>query len=596
MLASLSNMFGRSAYSCESVDRLVSALSARERCYVASRIAASQLTLTVMLMTGEKIEVVAEATTLVRGLKENISLIRREGPAPDMTLLFIPGAEDALPDEESLRAAGLSTGATLCLLPRGQRFDTYHCNSGTCHFNSGMPSAYFQAYCDLSAGGGATIDHSRTTVTKTGDFGCTLALVTPVVDLQAGAGIVSAEFEVEGTLHVFVGVVPACGPWRPALPHGHGRRVSRLQEVRDKEVRRCSFCMRRFHGGIVSFGSPWGSAALGRLHHCRSCGSSCCTDCLQTRDLPHQHGLQTRSVLVCGPCAKKMDSCTELPLHARDKPGRFMNLHDGSLCGSGLQWEHERGAFARGDRIAVAVDCATRSLQFFRNGQPWGPGFPAGHITEDRVAFAVQMSRQASITLLPGAAAPAGAAATSTPGSGSASCGGAALDATFRGPLPSVHAPGSQSEVADALLAQCAVITEWGLQCLSESNPNPVKQVLVDLGMWNSRSFRADLGLWGATSFRGEPVKPVPPWELKVEAVQKAGAAQAGAGAEGTCLQACFNPTDGADKHQQLAWLNPTACRAIAWAVSSSPAGGRGGDQHLGYWPTSAAALYRQDT
>ena len=79
-------------------------------------------------------------------------------------------------------------------------------------------------------------------------------------------------------------------------------------------------------------------------------------------------------------------------------------------------------------------------------------------------------------------------------------------------------------------------------------------------------------------------------------AARAASRARAQAEVEGTCLQACFNPTDGADKHQQLAWLNPTACRAIAWAVSSSPAGGRGSDQHLGYWPTSAAALYRQDT
>ena len=84
----------------------------------------------------------------------------------------------------------------------------------------------------------------------------------------------------------------------------------------------------------------------------------------------------------------------------------YIRTLDGSLYGGGEDNgdAHGAGAFRIGDRVGLRLDCADGSLQFSKNGELFGAGFPAGTITVPVVRAVELVCQGQSVSLVPGAA------------------------------------------------------------------------------------------------------------------------------------------------------------------------------------------------
>ena len=120
-------------------------------------------------------------------------------------------------------------------------------------------------------------------------------------------------------------------------------------------------------------------------------------------------------------------SCKDdTPMHAweyAESSAKFLGLANGCLCGSGygvdshhydgniyqpedgiqnVQYDNDARcttSFNRGDVVGVLVDCDEQSVQFYRNGEQWGPGYTEG--AAPPLAFAVDIFLRGDVTLLP---------------------------------------------------------------------------------------------------------------------------------------------------------------------------------------------------
>jgi hypothetical protein len=72
--------------------------------------------------------------------------------------------------------------------------------------------------------------------------------------------------------------------------------------------------------------------------------------------------------------------------YGQNQGAYFMDLHDGSLCGSGKAGNDAQGegTITHGDRMGVLVRTGQHGfVKFFRNGAEFGPGFKAGEALQD---------------------------------------------------------------------------------------------------------------------------------------------------------------------------------------------------------------------
>ena len=79
--------------------------------------------------------------------------------------------------------------------------------------------------------------------------------------------------------------------------------------------------------------------------------------------------------------------------HFKQGNGWFLRPDDGGLYGAGLDLgtgAQGQGAFTRGDRVGVRLDLGDGTLQFFKNGDVFGTGFPAGTVTGE-VVMAIEL-------------------------------------------------------------------------------------------------------------------------------------------------------------------------------------------------------------
>jgi hypothetical protein len=86
----------------------------------------------------------------------------------------------------------------------------------------------------------------------------------------------------------------------------------------------------------------------------------------------------------------------------------------GALFGNGKYGDDEQGEFAEGDRVGVLLDLDAGWMRFYRNDKRCGPGFTEG-VTGPLVRAAQVYNKGSTLTVLPGAVAPEGAAAVDEP-------------------------------------------------------------------------------------------------------------------------------------------------------------------------------------
>jgi hypothetical protein len=79
--------------------------------------------------------------------------------------------------------------------------------------------------------------------------------------------------------------------------------------------------------------------------------------------------------------------------------GWFMGAGDGALYGNSKWADNPTGSFTQGDRCGVLLDLQTGSLQFFKNGEMYGGGFPAGSVSGP-VVKGVQLGYEGAAELL----------------------------------------------------------------------------------------------------------------------------------------------------------------------------------------------------
>eukprot|EP00931_Biecheleriopsis_adriatica_P100093 TRINITY_DN7511_c0_g1_i1.p1 TRINITY_DN7511_c0_g1~~TRINITY_DN7511_c0_g1_i1.p1 ORF type:complete len:201 (+),score=30.72 TRINITY_DN7511_c0_g1_i1:76-678(+) len=97
----------------------------------------------------------------------------------------------------------------------------------------------------------------------------------------------------------------------------------------------------------------------------------------------------------------------------------YLRTHDACLYGGDMDPDDQedlvlgRGVgrkkgkmFLVGDRIGVRLDCDNGSLMFFKNGEPWGEGFPAGSVALPVVRAVELVCNGQSVTLVPGVELP----------------------------------------------------------------------------------------------------------------------------------------------------------------------------------------------
>ena len=70
--------------------------------------------------------------------------------------------------------------------------------------------------------------------------------------------------------------------------------------------------------------------------------------------------------------------------------GWFIETYFGRLHGNGKSCADMAGGFTPGDRVGVLLDLDVGSLEYFRNGEKHGPGFPPGSVSGP-VVHAIQM-------------------------------------------------------------------------------------------------------------------------------------------------------------------------------------------------------------
>jgi hypothetical protein len=68
----------------------------------------------------------------------------------------------------------------------------------------------------------------------------------------------------------------------------------------------------------------------------------------------------------------------------------LLDVGFGSLFGNGKEDNDRAGSFDKGDKVGMLLDLDDGSLLFFKNGEPHGPGYPAGSVTGP-VVFALHM-------------------------------------------------------------------------------------------------------------------------------------------------------------------------------------------------------------
>merc|ERR1719401_2538508 len=81
----------------------------------------------------------------------------------------------------------------------------------------------------------------------------------------------------------------------------------------------------------------------------------------------------------------------------------YLRTHDGSLYGADLDQDYvaKKGKFfAVGDRVGVRLDCNDGSLKFYKNGEKFGEGFPAGTIKEPVVRAVELLMKGQSVSLV----------------------------------------------------------------------------------------------------------------------------------------------------------------------------------------------------
>ena len=86
----------------------------------------------------------------------------------------------------------------------------------------------------------------------------------------------------------------------------------------------------------------------------------------------------------------------------------YMRTDDAVLYGGGAEQTGQKAfekAFVVGDRIGVRLNCDDGSLQFFKNGEAMGPGFPPGTISGPVVGAVELLCVGQTLTLRPGGAA-----------------------------------------------------------------------------------------------------------------------------------------------------------------------------------------------
>jgi hypothetical protein len=86
--------------------------------------------------------------------------------------------------------------------------------------------------------------------------------------------------------------------------------------------------------------------------------------------------------------------------------GWFVSAMSGALFGNGKYGEDRAAVFEQGDRVGVLLDLDEGSLQFYKNGEKHGAGYPAGSVAGP-VLPAVQMRwRNQSVKILGGTKPP----------------------------------------------------------------------------------------------------------------------------------------------------------------------------------------------
>ena len=88
--------------------------------------------------------------------------------------------------------------------------------------------------------------------------------------------------------------------------------------------------------------------------------------------------------------------------------GWFIYAYNGTLWGNGKEQDDYAGAYKQGDRVGMLLDLDNGSLRFFKNGVQHGPRYAAGSVTWPIVAALQLVYKDATVLLLPTAAAPAG--------------------------------------------------------------------------------------------------------------------------------------------------------------------------------------------
>lgn len=85
--------------------------------------------------------------------------------------------------------------------------------------------------------------------------------------------------------------------------------------------------------------------------------------------------------------------------------GWYLRPNDGSLFGGEHEAADDHGprSFSIGDRVGVRLDLGDGSLKFYKNGEAFGTGFPAGTISGSVVRAVELVCSGQSITLVPGA-------------------------------------------------------------------------------------------------------------------------------------------------------------------------------------------------